>query len=139
MALLLGAEPASGEAPIIVPVIKTVEKAQSTTNEVKAPVIAKTSSWKPTGKEVETRIREIAAEVGLKDVERALAIGRCESGLNAAAIGDKGWSHGIWQIYLKAHPTITKEQAHDVYWSTRWALTRMKQGSWSLWTCNKLI
>ena len=139
IAQLFLAEPAKGEVTES-PVVKVSTKMTSLpTVEVKAPVIAKSDVWEGTGKEVETTIRKIAQEVGLKDVERALAIGRCESGLNAAAVGDHGWSHGIWQIYLKAHPSITKAQAHNVDWSTHWALSRMKQGSWSMWTCNKLI
>lgn len=139
MAFILWPENTHGEAVYSPVVVEVSQKASLPTNEVKAPQIAKSALWRGNSNSVEVRIREIAAEIGLKNVERALAIARCESGLNPAAVGDHGWSHGIWQIYLKAHPTITKEQAHDVNWSTRWALEKMKQGSWSLWSCNKLI
>jgi len=86
-------------------------------------------------------IRKIGTELGMTDTQilRATAICKCESGFRPEAIGDSGRSHGLWQIFSPAHPTITYDQAHDPVWSTTWALNRMKQGSWSLWTCNRKV
>lgn len=139
MALLLLPGKVEGEAYFAPVTTVRPQKASLPTQEVKAPQIAIPDVWRGTGKEIEIQIRSIAVEVGLKDVERALAIGRCESGLNPNSVGDHGYSYGLWQIHLPSHPDISKQQALDPDWSTRWALNRMKQGSWSLWTCNKLI
>lgn len=123
--------------PIKRPVAKVIpKKVQSTTITPKASHIAVLSLSKQS---YITMIRRIGKEVGLKDVDRAIKIANCESGINPKAIGDHGWSYGIWQIYLKAHPNITKAQAQDPEWSTRWALTHMKQGHWNMWSCNRKI
>lgn len=70
------------------------------------------------------------------DVNLVLAIANCESGINPRAVGDSGRSYGIWQIHLPAHPTITREQAMDPLWSTRWAMDHMSAGRWKMWTCH---
>jgi hypothetical protein len=41
----------------------------------------------------------------------AAAIG--ESGGNTDAVGDGGHSHGLWQIYLPAHPQYSEAAMHD--------------------------
>ena len=78
-------------------------------------------------------INEVAPKYGIP-VELMVALGQQESGLNPNAVGDGGWSHGAWQIYLKAH-TISKEQAHDPQFSTDYAaqfLSRLykQHGNW---------
>ena len=63
---------------------------------------------------VESRIRQIGAEIGLRQIDRAVAIAKCESGLRTTAVGDGGKSFGVWQIHLPAHPDITAQQACDL-------------------------
>ena len=69
----------------------------------------------------------------------ALEIATCESNLNPEAVGDAGMSRGIWQIHKKYWPEITDEQAFDPVWSTKWAIGKMKENKYSLWTCYKIV
>lgn len=59
------------------------------------------------------------------DVQQALYVSWQESHWDCTAIGDSGRSHGCWQIFLPAHQSITKKQAHDLEWSTKWAMQTM--------------
>lgn len=138
-ALALYAHPANGEALYASPAPTFSQKPQSTTPDPKVAV--KAEIGQSGGSQNEDRVREIAKELGLTkwQEDRAVRIGYCESGLRTNALGDSGRSRGVWQIFAPAHPTITDDQAYDLDWSTRWALQRMKDGYWSLWTCNRLI
>lgn len=71
------------------------------------------------------------------DITTVLAIVRCESGfnINAEHHSLKEDSYGIFQINLKAHSEITKEQALNPLWSARWAFDQMAQGKFYLWSC----
>lgn len=65
-------------------------------------------------------IRGIASDTR---VALAMLMGaQMESGMNPDAVGDNGKSHGIFQIYLVAHPNVTAEQAKNVEWATRFML-----------------
>jgi hypothetical protein len=73
---------------------------------------------------------------------KGLSVMICESNGNPYAIGDSGKSLGLWQIHRGYHPTVTPEQAFDVYASTRWSIEKaLKDGkgkpSWSAWTCGR--
>jgi hypothetical protein len=63
----------------------------------------------------------------------------CESSGNPKAIGDGGKSYGIVQIYLPAHPDITKEQALDPEWAIDWMARQFSYGNARLWTCWRLL
>jgi hypothetical protein len=91
--------------------------------------------------ENETRIREIAKEMGLAqwEIDRAVRIGFCESGLRTTAVGDGGKSYGVWQIHLGYHPNLSKEFASNLETSTRWSLNMMHKGYWNRWSCNRII
>lgn len=47
-------------------------------------------------------------------------------------------SRGVWQISDCAHPEVTDAQAHDLKWSTQWAMkTMVNDGGCFQWsTCN---
>jgi hypothetical protein len=45
-----------------------------------------------------------------------------------------GKSVGLWQIYLRAHPWVTKEMADDPIWATNWALMQIRNGHVGWWT-----
>ena len=64
---------------------------------------------------------------------------KCESGMDSAAIGDGGHSYGIAQIYLPAHPSITKAQALDKAWAIDWTAHQFSLGSAHIWTCYRLL
>lgn len=63
----------------------------------------------------------------------------CESRLSPSAIGDQGRSYGIAQIFLPAHPSISKEEALDPDFAIRFAAKEFADGNASSWTCYKLL
>lgn len=42
-----------------------------------------------------------------------VAIAGAESGWRPDAVGDSGWSHGLWQVYTKAHPQYPAARLKD--------------------------
>ena len=78
-------------------------------------------------------IIRISKEYGVSPT-LSLRVAKCESGLNPYAIGDRGYSRGLWQIHKTYHKEVTDQQAFDPEWSTRWALKHIKNGN-DLWTC----
>ena|SRR3990167_2398259 len=79
-------------------------------------------------------IATTAREYGI-DPQMALYVSFKESSWNCNAVGDSSRSYGCWQIFLPAHPTVTKAQAKDLEWSTHWSMKRMvKDGSCKIWT-----
>jgi hypothetical protein len=139
MALLLMAEPASGEAvyaPVPTPKVETV---QTTTPAPKPAVIAKSSQLSPSQEEVADQIRAIAKEMGYQAPEWLVRLARCESGLRPNALGDGGHSRGLFQIHSGYHPTVTDEQAYSIDFSTRWTINKLMNGGSGLWTCTKII
>jgi len=82
-------------------------------------------------------VEALVAGVNPQMAER---VANAESRFNCNANGDGGKSHGCWQIYLPAHPTITKAQAHDIIWSTQWSLNEMKKNGCGIWSvCNSVM
>lgn len=72
------------------------------------------------------------------DEERFLATAKCESSLRPAVIGDDGESYGLFQIHLKSHPAVTKEQAFDPDWAAEWSAKKFAETPW-IWTCYRLL
>jgi hypothetical protein len=68
------------------------------------------------------------------DPQLAIGVAKAESGFNCEANGDNNHSHGCWQIFLPAHLDVTHEQAHDIIWSTNWALKEMKVNGCKIWS-----
>lgn len=64
---------------------------------------------------------------------------KCESDLDADAVGDYGTSFGVAQIHLPAHPEITKAEALDPLWSINWAAEEFAAGHAGLWTCYRKL
>lgn len=74
------------------------------------------------------------------DPQIALGVVESESGFNCKAEGDSKRSHGCWQIFLPAHPDVTKAQAQDIIFSTNWALREMKENGCKIWsTCKSVM
>lgn len=74
------------------------------------------------------------------DPQVAQGIAGKESKFHCEAIGDHGTSHGCWQIHLPAHKEISKEQAHDIIWSTQWSLQEIKEKGCGIWsTCKEVM
>lgn len=60
-----------------------------------------------------------------------------ESNFNPNAVGDQGNSHGLAQIYLPAHPDITRRQALDPLFALNWTASNLrnnfrKYGAWEV-------
>ena len=64
---------------------------------------------------------------------------KCESGMDSAAVGDGGHSYGIAQIYLPAHPSITKAQALDKAWAINWTAYEFSTGHIGMWSCARIL
>lgn len=73
-------------------------------------------------------------------VRQAMALGAdLESSLNPGDVGDQGTSFGPFQIHLPAHPGVTKEQAEDPTFATKFMLpayTTAAQAQGNLWNSN---
>lgn len=84
-------------------------------------------------------------EYGLSfdEMLEASAIIRCESNWYTHAINknkDGSYDLGLWQINGGYHPDISREEAFDVYASTRYAMEIYKSwGSWDAWVCARLL
>ena len=59
----------------------------------------------------------------------------CESRFNTKAVGDGGNSHGIAQIFLRYHPTVSKAEAQDPKFAIQWTAKKFSEGRAHLWTC----
>jgi hypothetical protein len=87
-------------------------------------------------------IEEYAALYNL-DYERFKAVQECENkylvpqSLHKDPKGPNGQenSWGPWQINLDAHPHITRAQALDPDFSTRWSAQQWSKGYAKKWTC----
>ena len=109
------------------------------------PVVhAEEKVW--TTEELKTLITE-TAKMRKLHIGRFLATATCEVKKNEDGSWDykaqsdhttkKGRenSWGLWQINLDAHPDITKEQARDPLFSTRFASDEWEKGNAWKWTC----
>lgn len=97
------------------------------------------SAWTADNPEsVKEYVYYLAAKEDL-NVGLVLAIAKCESNTRAKAIGDGGNSFGVFQIHLPSHPQITKEQALNPFWNINWAIDRMVEGKWKMWSCWKKL
>lgn len=79
------------------------------------------------------------ATVAGVDSNRAVGIARCESGFNTKAVGDGGTSVGVFQIHLPAHREVTEQQAKSLVYSTVWAMERMVDDKWNMWSCDSMV
>lgn len=90
-------------------------------------------------KEIENTIRTIA-KVECVDAELAVAVAKCESGLNPAAVNtntDGSRDRGLYQINEKYHPEVTDAQAFDIIFSTQFFCKAFKAGHISWWDASK--
>jgi len=61
-----------------------------------------------------------------------------ESQYNVNAIGDNGMSHGLSQIHLPSHKTVTKEEARDPHFALTFLAENLKAGRGRMWTAYRL-
>ena len=89
--------------------------------------------------DVEGQIRKIAEERNFQWPDYLVRLAKCESDLNPMALGDRGKSRGLFQIYRPAHPFVTDKQAYDIEWATNWTISKINAGQQGLWTCDRII
>lgn len=85
-------------------------------------------------------LKEFAASEAVKEsipADAFVATLQCESGWDNKALGKLG-EKGIAQIYQKAHPEVTDDEAYDGLWSIIWAAQAFKDGNANWWTCYRL-
>lgn len=55
--------------------------------------------------------------------------------MNPSAVGDADRSFGVAQVYLPAHPEITKAEALDPDFALDWSAREFSEGHQNMWTC----
>lgn len=78
-----------------------------------------------------------AAKYGI-DGEQLYKTLQCESGLRGDRVGLAG-ELGVAQIYLPAHPDLTRAQALDERFSIDWAAKSFAEGYAHWWTCYRQL
>lgn len=69
----------------------------------------------------------------------AMVIIQAESKFNPKAIGDRGLSHGLVQIYAPAHPNISIQQAENPQFSVKYLCDNLSLGNGWMWTTDVLV
>lgn len=64
---------------------------------------------------------------------------QCESSGNPNAVGDGGQSFGLVQIYLPAHPEVTRAEALDPEFAVEFLAQNLSEGRGRMWTCYRLL
>lgn len=88
---------------------------------------------------VEQQIRTIAQQNGI-DGDLAVAVAKCESGLNPQAINinvDNSEDRGLFQINTKYHPEVKAAQAFDITFATQFFCNAFKAGQISWWNASR--
>lgn len=79
-------------------------------------------------------ITDASKKWGVSEKEMRRVI-NCESEFNPRAVGDGGRSHGLVQIFLPAHPHITKAQAQDPEFAITFLAKNLAAGKGRMWSC----
>jgi hypothetical protein len=89
----------------------------------------------PKVESIKDTIYRVAGEEGVNPkILYAISLVECPSQDPIKCVGDKGFSYGIFQIFLKVHPDISVAQAQDIEFSARWSAKRLKHYSFmGLW------
>lgn len=82
-----------------------------------------------------SEIQSLAEMVGFPDSNLAAAIALAESAGDPEAIGDGGFSFGLWQIFTKVHPQYTKAELFDPLKNAHAAFHISERGTnWRPWS-----
>jgi hypothetical protein len=105
--------------------------------------ISEELSPEPVPHDLDALISEYSTLYGLNEA-RFRAVQKCEnpdlvpqSLIVKNGIQENSW--GPWQIHLTAWPEISKEQALDLDWSTRWAAQQWANGNARIWSCYRIL
>jgi hypothetical protein len=80
------------------------------------------------------KILSVAGQENFQSTDILLKLARCESRFDKKAVGDGGKAHGLYQIHYKIHG-ITKNQANNIEFATKWTIEKLRKGKCHLWTC----
>jgi hypothetical protein len=83
-------------------------------------------------KSIEEKIRETFPE----DADRAVAIAKCESGLNPKAVSPTN-DHGLMQINKTVH--TVEGDIYDVDTNLQFARKLYDERGWEPWVCNDIV
>ncbi len=107
---------------------------QTTLSEVpiERPTVAYASTW-----DRDTILDNIKTKSQIYGVDfpDMVATLDCESHLNPKAIGDNNRSFGLAQIFLPAHPEVTKEMAQDPEFAITFTAKEFAKNNQKIWTC----
>ena len=138
MSLLLKVNKANTKTMLLIGDVICLPRAAVTESSTRSDVVIGRPARLYTTKESAAIIREVFPD---RLEERALAIARRESQLNAANINGSRCCLGLFQIHWMAHRSwlknigiTTPEQMLDAHWNTKAALALYKRSnSWSAW------
>jgi hypothetical protein len=85
-------------------------------------------------------IKRVAMEESFENIDGLLRLSMCESSLGLKSFNQnydkrKTKDRGIWMINDYWHSEVTDKQAYDNEWSTRWTISRIKEGYGYEWMC----
>lgn len=84
-------------------------------------------------------LRSYAAKYKLSNPDDFIATAKCESGFDAAAVGDHNSSFGVFQIHAPAHKELTKAQMLDPWTNIDWAARQFSFHNERIWTCYRML
>lgn len=97
---------------------------------------------------IEDRIRKEAERLGFAEIDKLVAIAKCESSLkpeceilnHEACVNPKNNSYdrGFFQVSRKYHPNVNDECAFDLECAVKSAIEIQKKSGWNAWVCNSL-
>ena len=91
---------------------------------------------------VKEQIVKIAEDENFKYTDYLLRLAYCESRFNPKAVNDNGFylrDLGTFQINEYFHKDVTREQAEDVEFATKWTMNKINSGLQTLWACDKIV
>ena len=93
----------------------------------------------PLSKDTLVRISDFYAMYHGVDATVMRKVVSCESGWNQYAIGDKGHSRGLVQIYDTYHPDISTQQAFNAFFSLNYLAENISKGKGHMWSCFRAV
>lgn len=80
-------------------------------------------------------VNELIKVHGLKNSDAAMGVAICKAESNMitdrVGVADPD-DAGLWQINIREHPEVTREQANDWVWATAWAVQH-RGDAWAPW------
>lgn len=78
----------------------------------------------------------VASQHGL-NTSHFVKVIECESAWDTHAVGDRNHSFGLVQIYLPAHPEVSRKEAEDPQFAIEWMAEQWENDRAYMWSCWK--